>query len=221
MFLQTPYAVTVNQITNGEATITATFQNGQVVTKNIWVGNPSFNLDYSYVEQQPEKAFLNMVSDQPNLNITQQGITSTTFKGTHDGITYFNFTKLGLYGCRLNSYDVPKVIATATNACGTTTVELDWLQARKDSNSTNTTVYKVFPNPSNDIVTINLKGQNNKSQNETTTWCELFDTMGQSRMRVQILNHNATFCVQGLNKGIYILKIYLQNHVENHRIVVE
>ena len=217
----TPYTVTVNQITNGEATITATFQNGQVVTKNIWVGNPSFNLDYSYVEQQPEKAFLNMVSDQPNLNITQQGITSTTFKGTHDGITYFNFTKLGLYGCRLNSYDVPKVIATATNACGTTTVELDWLQARKDSNSTNTTVYKVFPNPSNDIVTINLKSQNNISQNETTTWGELFDMMGQSKSRIKITNDKAAFCVQGLNKGIYILKIYLQNHVENHRIVVE
>ncbi|WP_445722825.1 esterase/lipase family protein, partial [Flavobacterium sp.] len=36
----TPYSVTVSQISNGQGTITATFQNGQTLTKSIWVGKP-------------------------------------------------------------------------------------------------------------------------------------------------------------------------------------
>ena len=218
----TGYSVTVSQISNGQGTITATFQNGQTVTKNIWVGKPSFNLEYNYFEPQPVKSTLNMVSDQPNLNITQQGITSTTFVGTSDGVTYFNMIKSGLYGCRANLSTFSKVIATATNACGTTTVEFDWLSARQAGNGgSNSNVYKVYPNPSNDIVNIDLRNQNNQSENGATISGELFDMMGQSKSRFQIINNRVSFSVQGLNKGIYVLKIYINNQVENHQIAVE
>ena len=70
--------------------------------------------------------------------------------------------KSGLYGCRANLSTFSKVIATATNACGTTTVEFDWLSARQAGNGgSNSNVYKVYPNPSNDIVNIDLRNQNN------------------------------------------------------------
>ncbi|EOG6908102.1 T9SS type A sorting domain-containing protein [Flavobacterium psychrophilum] len=34
-------------------------------------------------------------------------------------------------------------------------------------------------------------------------------------------NNKATFSVRGLNKGIYVLKIHINDKVESHQIAVE
>ena len=49
----------------------------------------------------------------------------------------------------------------------------------------------------------------------------LFDIVGQAKSKVQITDNKANFSVQGLKKGIYILKIYIDNQIESHQIVVE
>lgn len=45
--------------------------------------------------------------------------------------------------------------------------------------------------------------------------------MGQSNSKVEINNNKAIFSVRGLKKGIYVLKIYINDKVETHQIAVE
>ncbi|MET3012935.1 T9SS type A sorting domain-containing protein, partial [Flavobacterium psychrophilum] len=66
-----------------------------------------------------------------------------------------------------------------------------------------------------------LKDQENQPEKRATITGELFDMMGQSKSKVKINNNKATFSVRGLNKGIYVLKIYINNQVESHQIAVE
>ena len=83
------------------------------------------------------------------------------------------------------------------------------------------TTYTVYPNPTKDIVNIDLRDQNNIPEKGTTISGKLFDMMGQSKSKVEITNNKATFTVRGLNKGIYVLKIYINDKVESHQIAVE
>lgn len=207
-------SITVSEISNGQGTITATFQNGQTITKTIWVGAPSVNLEYYYFDPQPVKSTLCAVSSDPNITFAQQGITSVTFTG----YTNYNAT------C-IRTTDPWCVEANITNACGTTTVTYDC--GFKMANTTTTAVkddsniFKVYPNPSNDVVNIEVRNQNNLPENGATIAGELFDMMGLSKSKVEIVNNKATFSVRGLNKGIYVLKIYINNQVESHQIAVE
>ncbi|CCG52270.1 Protein of unknown function precursor [Flavobacterium indicum GPTSA100-9 = DSM 17447] len=215
----TDYSITVSQVSNGQGTITATFQNGQTVTKNVWVGKPSFYLQYNYFEPQPVKSTLEMVSDQPNLTINQQGITSTQFIGIKDGVTIFD-TPGSFFTIRANPNSVDKVFAYATNACGTTMVELDWLNLFRQSNNSTVKYYKVFPNPTHNVVHIDLRDNDNSPSSNIITG-ELFDLMGQSKAFVQFMNNRGSVDVRNLNEGIYVLKIYINNQVESHQIIVE
>jgi hypothetical protein len=45
--------------------------------------------------------------------------------------------------------------------------------------------------------------------------------LGLSKSKVEIINNKATFSVRGLNKGIYVLKIYINEKVERYQIAVE
>lgn len=82
-------------------------------------------------------------------------------------------------------------------------------------------VYSVFPNPSKDIVKIDLRDQHHHPEKGATISGELFDILGISKSKVQIVDNKATFSVQGLKKGICVLKIYINDKVETHQIAVE
>lgn len=81
--------------------------------------------------------------------------------------------------------------------------------------------YTVFPNPSNDLISIALKDNRQKSENKNEISAELFDLMGVSKLKVQVNENKAVFSVKNLNKGIYLLKIITDEKVENHQIVVQ
>jgi len=81
--------------------------------------------------------------------------------------------------------------------------------------------FTVFPNPADDIVTIELKDSEKQFEKDVTISGELFDMMGQSKSKIKISDNKATFSVKGLKKGIYVLKILINDQVENHRIAVE
>lgn len=209
----TSYSVTVSQISNGQGTITATFQNGQTVAKTIWVGKPSFYLDYRYFEPQPVKSKFCAVSDVPNYTLAQQGVTNVVYT-TSNNVPISNWG--GPYCFRETNLFC--VNATATNTCGTTTItyECDFRKA-----NANTNFYTIYPNPSNDIVNIEIRDANNIPEKRATITGELFDMMRQLKAKVEINNNKATFSVSGLNKGIYVLKIYINDKVESHQIAVE
>lgn len=209
----TSYSITVSQISNGEGTLTATFQNGQTLSKTIWVGTPSFTFEYNYFEPQPIKSTICVVSDNPDITLQQQGITNLTYKFCNS-ITVNNIS---------NSYCMmPKnnccIEFTATNNCGSTTVVYDCFLNKQ---ITNNNYYNIYPNPSSDIVNIEIRDENNIPEKEATILGELFDMMGLSIAKVEIINNKATFSVSTLNKGIYILKIHVNEQVESHQISVE
>jgi len=209
----TSYSITVSQISNGQGTITATFQNGQKLTKTIWIGSPSFTLEYNYFDPQPIKSTICVVSDNPDITLQQQGITNLTYKICNSS-TINNIS---------DSYCMmPKnnccIEFTATNSCGSTTVVYDCFLNKQ---STNNNYYNIYPNPSSDIVNIEIRDENNIPDNGATISGELFDMMGLSIAKVEIIDNKATFSVSALNKGIYVLKIYINNQVESHQIAVE
>ena len=176
------------------------------IVKTIWVGKPSFTFEYTYFDVQPVKSTLCVVSADPSVTLAQQGVTNVAFTGS-----------TMLYGDCIRTTAPFCKEATVTNACGSTTSKYDCDFGRIANNN----IFKVYPNPSNDIVNIEIRDVNNIPEKGATISGELFDMMGQSKSKVEIANNKATFSVRGLNKGIYVLKIYINNQVESHQIAVE
>lgn len=61
----------------------------------------------------------------------------------------------------------------------------------------------------------------NQPEKEAKISGELFDLMGQSKSKVVIIDNKATLSVVGLNKGIYVMKIFMNDQTESHQIIVE
>lgn len=74
----TDYSVQIIGLANGPATITATFQNGQTFTKNIWVGKPI--LDFEIETNTPNVlSTIIYLTGGNGTNINHQGISSTVW----------------------------------------------------------------------------------------------------------------------------------------------
>lgn len=207
------YAVVVSQTSTGQATITATFQNGQTLSKNIWIGAPAFMFQFNYFDVQPIKSTVCAVSAVPDVTLQQQGVTNVTYRlcGSNIVTNYQdNFCMMPRNSCCIEF--------TATNNCGSTTETYDCFLNKQ---STKTDYYTVYPNPSKDIVNIDLRDESSVPEKAEVISGELFDIMGLSRAKIEIINNKATFSVSGLNQGIYILKIYINNQVESHQIAVQ
>ncbi len=235
----TAYSITVMGLSGGTATITATFQNGQTVSKDIWIGVPQFN-NFTFGGTIPTQSLCiaptaNYSYSIPELNTSDKVIASFTGLTsaeallntnwqwqTLNSLIILNGTKNSRNICTMGAGQT-SVSVRAKNACGWS----DWTElpfeitelplALRQSLS----VYYVYPNPSKDIVNIDLRDQNNQPETSAIISGELFDMMGQSKSIVEILNNKATFSVSDLNKGIYILKIYINDQVESHQIAVE
>jgi len=115
----------------------------------------------------------------------------------------------------------------ANNSCGFTSfftedmINMCGATAMVDNSTPTAITFKVYPNPTEEIVNIDLRDQNNQPEKGAIISGELFDLIGQSKLKVEITNNKAVFSVSGLKKGIYILKIYTNNQIENHQIIVE
>uniref|UniRef100_UPI0040488D09 T9SS type A sorting domain-containing protein n=2 Tax=Flavobacterium sp. TaxID=239 RepID=UPI0040488D09 len=235
----TPYSVTVSQISNGQGTITATFQNGQTLTKSIWVGKPilsyetdCFNAEIgdpncfsmcrtNYFETQNYRKViakgLNLIAN--NSDWEWQKMTTNFAWNTYNNTAYLQPYQTGYIAFKVR----------VKNACGWSNWLLYQISITNCSNNggafgafkqANNT-FVIYPNPSKDIVNIELRDRNNLPEKDAIISGELFDLMGQTKAKVEITNNKATFSVQGLNKGIYVLKIYINDQVESHQIAVE
>ncbi|WP_396171025.1 M4 family metallopeptidase [Flavobacterium sp.] len=210
----------INSTYSGSATITANVS-GNTTTKTIWIGKPSFTVLGSVIVQQPNVVRMGMQSDS-NVSLIDQGITSTTWrKFAQNGTSVSCATGYG--GVISSVFYLLKV--TATNSCGTSEVVYDSetlpIEYSGFLTMTNENLYTVYPNPSKDIVTIEIRDIENQPKKDIKIDGELFDLMGQSILKVEIIDNKATFSVIGLKRGIYVLKIYINDQVEFHQIVVE
>ncbi len=230
----TNYSVTVKQITNGQGTITATFQNGQTFTKTIWIGKPQLNqFTFGIGDNNPCIAPADCISSGLPSNEIYAAFDgmSTTEINTSSNWEWTLVNKLILLNGERNRRVIcPLFVGNsgfkvrAKNACGWS----DWVTYPTfeiTSCATNfklaAAIYSVYPNPSNDIVTIDLKNQYHLPEKNANVSGELYDMLGISRSKVEIKDNIASFSVLGLLKGIYVLKIYINDQVESHQIAVE
>ena len=210
----------VDTTVNGTGTITANV-NGIISTKEIWVGKP-----YSYytVDRVEFCNFNYMAKDYPD---TTQGATySWQFVSGTGNASANNFYSNGPFAqfTACPPFSI-RMKLTSTNACGSTEQFADlWLNNDDEEiniAASTSNKYFVYPNPAKDIVNIKLIEQTNQPANNVKIAAELFDLTGQSRAKVEINDSNAAFSVRDLDKGVYVLKININNQVESHQIIVE
>ena len=229
--------VTLTPLPNASGLITLSLTMGDngarcgnvILTKKIWVGIPAFNFSRGTAQSEfcdTKFHYVPFILNMPpeagaSINI-QYLYPNVTYSQNATNVYTFNFPK---------GYSGPfNITATITNPCGSYFIESEGEHLIANCFSIpygnrgvaeNETIFKVFPNPSNDIVSIDLKDQENQLQTIFDVSGELFDMMGQSKSIVEIINNKATFSVQGLPKGIYVLKIYVNGQVESHQIAVQ
>lgn len=199
----------------GDAEITLTFQNGLKITKKIKL---------YYIPTQPIPSGQVYVDDS-NLDCYHDSAIPVFFDPSN------NYGGIITYSPKILPHPLKtqtrNVTVKYTNPCtGEFTSNIFTLYHQgpdciNNRISTNTNFYTIYPNPSNDIVNIEIRDANNIPEKRATITGELFDMMRQLKAKVEINNNKATFSVSGLNKGIYVLKIYINDKVESHQIAVE
>jgi hypothetical protein len=244
----TLYSVTINGSANSEVTITATFQNGQTVSKTVWSGLPTYRklLTYSnipYDQFQLNGPYWNPTWDF-STNSPNDQVDEFIFKDLNDNLILTKYANNGLvtisaseigitYGQTMSLYVYTK------NACGTvnpikkgiikTTIYCPTLceygvgvgcNLARLSNSNNS-FYKIYPNPSSNLINVDLKNQDQKPNQKSKIISELYNMMGEVKRNVSITNKIATIDVSGLPIGIYILKINIDDVIESHQVVIE
>ena len=209
----TPYSVSVQGSGNGAGKVVETFQNGQKIATDVWVGAPSFTFEYTYYDIQPVKSTLCVVSAEPNMTLEQQGVTSITFKNS-TGTTIL--PKLG-FNCTRTTRPMC-IEATVTNACGVTKYKYECEFFRQSSP---TNYYTVFPNPAKNIVNIELRNKDNQPIEKAKITASLFNMMGVLQSNITIKNNMATIDVSDMIRGLYLLKIDIDGIVETHHISLE
>lgn len=215
----------INSTTNGQEVITATM-NGIIITKEIWIGKPVFTVLKK--QYNPPTIVGVDISGLNGIDVNSQGISSIIWEKVQNNpvncgdITsdygFSNEISYSGYTCST------QLKITATNNCGSTTIYKTIVGSYKPGDAMITdsiTMFKVYPNPSKDIVNIDLIDQNSLSKNGEIIFGEVFDMMGQSKSKIEISNNKGIFSVLGFNKGIYIIRIYINNQVESHQIIVE
>ena len=207
------------------------------ITKTIWVGKPILedfsNSSFCQGGGQREQNSIQIGSGSPLNNyqwiICEDPTISPCLNST--GVSIIgNSNQSKIYFNVPNTASGIPIFVRASNSCGWS----EWLDVSRYAENCNATdpgciqcfrttpnKYIIYPNPSNDIVNIDLRDENNLPEKGAVITGELFDIIGASKSKVEINNNKATFSVRGLNKGIYVLKIYINNQVESHQIAVE
>jgi hypothetical protein len=230
----TPYSITVSQISNGQGTINATFQNGQTFKKDIWIGSPQLNqFTFGSGSISPCIAPVDCLTsglESDEIYASFSGMSTSEINTNSNWEWALENNLIMLNGVRDRRVICPLFLGTtgfkvrAKNACGWSEwVDYPTFEITECPNSfrLSSNTYIVYPNPSDDIVNIELRDANSLPEKETIISGELFDMLGLSKSKVEIINNKATFSVRGLNIGIYVLKIYINDKVESYQIAVE
>lgn len=233
---QSDYSITIKAIENGNAFIKAIFGNGIATNKYLYAGAPklenftfgtgpsSQNLciasseNYSY--SIPELNTTNSVIANFEGQTVSESTMNTNFEWqTFNNIISLNGTKNKRDICTLDA-GYTSVSVRAKNSCGWS----NWYELPFEITALPPTfnkMYTVFPNPSSNVVNIDLADVTKLPQVTDIITGELFDLLGFSKGTISITNNKATFSVSGLVPGIYIVKIFINGVPESHQIAVQ
>lgn len=85
----------------------------------------------------------------------------------------------------------------------------------------NQTSYKIYPNPSSNIININLADENYRPVSSSLIRAELYNISGDLKSAVTIKNHTAQLDVSALPLGVYVLRINVDGKTESHQVLVK
>lgn len=80
--------------------------------------------------------------------------------------------------------------------------------------------YKVYPNPSNNLLNIALIDGKAAAKTNSVINAELYNMKGELKTSTIIRNNIATLNVSGLPIGVYVLKINIDGVVESHQVLI-
>lgn len=117
----TESSVTLTGIANGSSILTATFQNGQTITKKIWVGPPTFGVTQINNQNFYNESHFYLNSETP---LSEQEVSSIEWNKISSSDIYSNLyapinATEGFARGRGNSWTI-EVEVKATNICGST-----------------------------------------------------------------------------------------------------
>ncbi|MCF6128488.1 T9SS type A sorting domain-containing protein [Flavobacterium sp. AS60] len=238
---QSGTSVTIRAINGVQGTVTAVFNNGKTISKHIWINKPyihnnnnnpnpaefEYNVDPYLTDNEPMTLCLGGDTYENKKTILVSGLDSSSqweiVKLTqnfsyirNENVIYLNPYNLGQISFKVR----------VTNSCGVSNwgyYTMTVLDCNDNSymRTSQTNIYTVYPNPSNNLVYVDLINQNNKPETGTIISGQLYDLMGYFKSNVEIIDNKATFSVQNLSKGIYALKIFINGQMESHLIAVE
>lgn len=223
--------VTVTAVPNASGQITLSLNMGsscgnQIATKTIWVGKPQI----SYVDFTNDLGGNDFCVNIRGKNKANFVISTTTPSVLQYHYQVFRGTTLlkDIVSSSPNGFFTTSIAGSYTvqirikNACGWSAWEnYNVFFERCAANRMSSNLYSIYPNPSSETVYIDLVDQNNLPDKGAIISCTLFDLMGQAKSKVQITDTKATLSVQGLNKGVYVLEILINDYIESHQIIVE
>ena len=234
-------SVIVNGLYDGQGVLTANFQNEQTVTKNIWVGVPQITGFICPVDS----TICSGTFCQQGLGLPAFTLTNSVVANSNGLTTAQIFDKTNWEWERVNTHIVIAVdtrgdkIYIAPNYVGQTKVRVraknncgwsEWSELYFEvvtcggglsRLSEQDKAFIVYPNPSDDVVNIDVKEGNTILTVHSKVSGELFDIMGNSKVKINIKNNKASLNVSAFIKGVYILKIYIDGKTESHQIGVK
>jgi|688.fasta_scaffold43719_3 hypothetical protein len=227
--------VTIRVFLSGISTTNGNLQNCGFLDKSIWVGFPQFN-EFTFGNGLSQNVCIAPVDClTPSLPSTEiyasfSGLSISELNNNSNWQWERNNNLIMLNSVRNRTTVCPLEIGNSgfkvrvRNACGWS----EWVDFPSfeitlcaNNNRLSSTVYAIYPNPSNDNINVDLRNNEFKPIAENNVKGELFDLFGQSKGITNIINNKANISVQNLNKGVYVLKIYFDDKVESHQVIVQ
>lgn len=218
----------IKGLTDGQGIVTASFQNGMTITKNVSVGSPVFSITRGITESETcdtKYHYVPFIINLPPGTSLKFNFLSPKVACSQNGNIYtFQFLK--------NYSGTFSIIATATNSCGSYMLDNEGehfinncssigLANSNSITSNDTSFYKIYPNPSTDVVNVSLVDESQKPVTTSKIIAELYDFTGQSKQKVEVKHNTASINVAGLQKGVYILNINIDGNTEGHQVIIE
>ncbi|MDR3327706.1 MAG: T9SS type A sorting domain-containing protein [Prevotellaceae bacterium] len=196
-------------------------------TKDIWIGKPKIGVDYKPVGTNYVQVYL-VGSD--GSDITKQGITGTTWNKISNGggcSSAFSGSSsslgfLGIASGACSNWTLELKI-TATNACGTTTIQPTITPPLPLPCNNNHAMVKTSENK---FAVMNIigpcdKASSLKSGSVVPLWdgkavsITVYDLSGNKMMEVK----NNTVDLDGLKNGLYVIKAVVNNEIITQKII--
>ncbi|MEY8760366.1 T9SS type A sorting domain-containing protein [Chryseobacterium tongliaoense] len=232
------------------ATVSNSCNQTKIVTKKVWAGTPLVYMPNAYCGNPYDSVCFNSNYNVPTGQYSNVVVDALGFDGTPNLDTDFEWEKIdgpftfasygnGYYSNVSNNgtkvtgrmailyitsgYNYMQVRARAKNSCGWGPWKNILFQSGGSKMSLSIKNYKVSPNPATDYINIVPADENDTEINKSTAivFAELFNAAGVRVGKTELQHNKGKIYVNGLNQGVYTLKIYTNKQQEDHQVIIK